>query len=549
MINKPGIGSSSLLGIAFLIPLLLASCAAAPQRMTEAALVGDSAALDDLLRSGAGNVNQAYIFGKNPAACPGETVLTPLQAATCAGHASVVKKLLDNKANPDLATRAGRKTPLFLALDNGREDIVRLLVESGANLDVGDAGGNTALMVAAKKGNGSLAEFLLKRGASTRLVNRDGETALMQASDLIMAKMLVNLGADPFQKSAGGESPLQVATRKGNAGAAGYFRELEEKSRKEIEQEMAAGDLAAKTGRFDEASSRYSAAIAKASGLGGPAAMDARVRVLKTVNGLPDPPGLSGKAREHLVRSSYILKNSQNLDQAEKEVAAAINADPWWLDGYYNIGILQAKLNRFAVAEENLAIYIAAAPPGPKAQGAQDKIYEIRLAREEADKISGVTGQWKDGSGASYGVAIDGGNLRIQSPGGLTFALTLNNNVIKGSVEGGSSSGPHGCTFPGQIHPVNGKLDPDANGMSLEYLWSRYDTKFHYVNMFGAPVAGNCLTCETRCDAVNIIATNTVNLRLVRSGGAPKSGGPGGARPSVERTIADPSMRNFRRGN
>ncbi|MBE0604013.1 MAG: hypothetical protein IH611_10385, partial [Deltaproteobacteria bacterium] len=255
------------------------------------------------------------------------------------------------------------------------------------------------------------------------------------------------------------------------------------------------------------------------------------------------------KAREHLVRSSYILKNSQNFDQAEREVAAAIQADPWWLDGYYNIGILQAKLNRFAIAEENLAIYIAAAPPGPKTQGAQDKIYEIRLAREEADKISGVTGQWKDGLGAGYSVAIDGSHLQIQSPGGLKFALTINNNVLKGSVEGPASGGPHGCTFPGQIHPVNGKLDPDANGMSLEYLWSKYDTKFHYVNMFGAPVAGNCLTCDTKCDAVNIIATNTVNLRLVRVGGAPKSGGPGGARPSVERTIADPSMRNFRRGN
>src|SRR3989304_2357985 len=99
--------------------------------------------------------------------------------------------------------------------------------------------------------------------------------------------------------------------------------------------------------------------------------MDARVRVLKTVNGLPNPPALSEKAREHLVRSSYILKNSQNLDQAEKEVASALNTDPWWLEGYYNIGILQAKLNRFVISEENLAIYIAAAPPapGPKPAG------------------------------------------------------------------------------------------------------------------------------------------------------------------------------------
>src|SRR3989304_4447139 len=156
--------------------------------------------------------------------------------------------------------------------------------------------------------------------------------------------------------------------------------------------------------------------------------MDARVRVLKTVNGLPNPPALSEKAREHLVRSSYILKNSQNPDQGEKEVASALNTDPWWLEGYYNIGILQAKLNRFVISEENLAIYIAAAPPGPQPPAAPDKIYEIRLAREEAAKLSGVTGQWKDGSGASYSVAIDGGHLRIVSASGVAVSPTLNKN-------------------------------------------------------------------------------------------------------------------------
>lgn len=151
-----------------------------------------------------------------------------------------------------------------------------------------------------------------------------------------------------------------------------------------------------------------------------------------------------------------------------------------------------------------------------------------------------MTGNWVDGSGRSHNVSIDGSNLTIRAPGGRTFSLSLNNNVIKGSVEGGASAGPHGCTFPGQIHPVNGKLDPDANGMSLSYLWSSYDTKFHYVNMFGAPVTGNCLTCGTKCDAVNIIATNTVNLRLVRTGGnAGNAGNPGGMESAIRGALRE----------
>jgi hypothetical protein len=521
--------------IVILVPLLLASCAGAPQRMTGAALQGDAAALDGLLRPGDAGINASSPVDPSQTACPGESALTPLQAASCAGHAAIVKKLLESKADPNLATRTG-KTPLFFATKYRRDDVVRLLVQGGARPDTVDGAGNTMLMVASKRGNHSLAEFLLKHGASVQARNQDGETALMVASDAGMAKMLLDAGADPMQRNNRGETAMQIGAGSADAGKAGLFRELQGKSRREVDEELAAGDLAAEKGLFDEAGSRYSAAIAKAGGLGGAAVMDVRVRLLKTVNGLPDPPALSEKAREHLVRSSYILKNSQNLDQAEREVAAALYADPWWLDGYYNIGILQAKLNKFAIAEENLAIYIAAAPPGPKPQAAQDKIYELRLAREEADKIRGVTGQWSDGSGATYSVAIDGSNLKIHSPGGLTFSLTLNNNVIKGSVEGGSKSGPHGCTFPGQIHPVEGKLDPDANGISLGYLWSKYDTKFHYVNMFGAPVAGNCLTCETRCDAVNIIATNTVSLRLTRSGGGSTGGSPARERPTVRRS-------------
>ncbi len=543
MSRKPRIGflgKSNVVFLVFLLPLLLASCAGGPERMTGAALQGDAAALDESLRPGGADVNASVPLEKGQTACPGETSLTPLQAASCAGHAAIVKKLLENKADPNLATRIGR-TPLFFATKYRRDDVVRLLVQGGARPDTTDGLGHTVLMVASKRGNHSLAEFMLKNGASAQLRNKDGETALMLATDERMAKLLLDAGSDPMQKNNRGESAMQIGARSGDPGMAALFRELQGKLRGEVDRDMAAGDLAAGKGLFQEAGARYSAAIAKAGGLGGAAVAEARVKVLKTVNGLPDPPALSEKAREHLVRSSYVLKNSQNLDQAEKEVAAALDADPWWLDGYYNIGILQAKLNRFDIAEENLGIYIAAAPPGPKAQGAQDKIYEIRLAREEADKIRGVTGQWKDGSGATHSVTIDGGNLRIVSPGGLKFSLTLNNNVIKGSVEGGSKSGPHGCTFPGQIHPVNGKLDPDANGMSLEYLWSRYDTKFHYVNMFGAPVTGNCLTCETRCDAVNIIATNTVNLRLVRSGGSPNVGRPAGSDPTAE------SLRAIRR--
>ncbi len=517
MTNKICFKPVRIMPLLSIIPFLLTSCASSPQRMTGAALQGDVVMLDEILRSESAHINTAVPVGNAQATCPGTRFLTPLQAASCAGQAAAVKKLLENRADPNLVTGAG-KAPLALALNNGREHVIRLLVEGGAKPDATDAQGNTALMVASKRGDRSLAVFLLSKGASPHHRNAKGENALMMASDAGMAQMLIENGARPSQKNNSGESARQVAERAGNNTTAAFFKELEEKNFQDVEKQLISADTAARDGRYNEALPLYSSAVSRAADIDDNTEKEIRVRVVQSVNAWANPPGLSEKAREHLVRSSYLLKNNHDYSQAGQEIAKALSADPWWLEGYYNLGLMQAKTNEFAAAERNLSIFIAAAPAGTKSQTAQNKIYELRIAREEADKIRGVQGAWVDEAGAAYTVTINGANLRIVSSTGQVFSLTLTNNILKGSVEASAKPGPNRCTLPGQIHPVNGTLDADANGMSLEFLWSSYDTRFHYVNMFGAPVLGNCLTCDVVCDAVNIVATNTIRHRLVRSG-------------------------------
>jgi tetratricopeptide (TPR) repeat protein len=270
-------------------------------------------------------------------------------------------------------------------------------------------------MVAVKQGNMSLTEFLVKSGASPRPKNLKGETALMQASDIRLAQTLISAGSNLLEKNNNGESALQIATRNGHADIARFFRELEQQLRREIETELVQGDRAAETNKLDDALSHYANAISKAIEIGGSTERDVLVRVIKTVNGWPNPPALSDKGREHLVRSSYILKKGQDLQQAEKEIVEVLRADPWWLEGYYNLGILQSNMAKFDDAEQNLALFIAASPDSPKARAAQDKIYELRIAKEEAEKISGVKGKWVDDHGAHYDVGIDGNTLRIVS--------------------------------------------------------------------------------------------------------------------------------------
>ena len=90
------------------LPLLLTACAGPQQRMTQAALMGDTAAMDSLLNSGSPEVNTPVTLDKAQPACPGHATLTPLQAAACAGQEAVVKKLLARKADIDLAAGGGQ---------------------------------------------------------------------------------------------------------------------------------------------------------------------------------------------------------------------------------------------------------------------------------------------------------------------------------------------------------------------------------------------------------------------------------------------------------
>lgn len=561
--------------VAFLLSALLAACASVPEQLTQAALEGNAASLDGLLKPGSSEVNVPVSLKIPQPACPGLKTLTPLQAAACAGQESVVRKLLAGKADIDLALGAGQ-TPLMLAMAYGRDNAARVLIESGARLEYADAAGNTPLLIAAQRGNRDLAELLLKNGASPKVQNNAGETALLLSTDVSLSRMLAGLGSDPRAVNANGDSGLHLAAKNGNAQTAGFFLErgvdfglrnrtgatalslarspaevaetgraaliakrrgmpagvssravapertgnrteviavLEEWIDRAVKMEIAAADQTAQEGRSAEALALYAAALMKASDLGGNLENELRVKIVQYAASLPQLPGLPEKAREHLVRSSYLLKKGQDVSLVENEMQAVLRLAPWWADGYYNLGQLQFEQGKFDVAERNLKLFIDAARGDSRAQAAQDKIYEIRLAREEEGKIRGMQGRWVDGAGRGYTTTISGDKILLRSDSGLSFALTQRNGALDGSVEGGSYPGEHRCTIPAQMHPVSGRLAADARSMTLEYLWSRYKTSYHCVNMAGIP-SNCCLLCDEVCDAVTVSGTDRVNLQL-----------------------------------
>ena len=74
---------------------------------------------------------------------------------------------------------------LTLALLEGQDVIVNLLLELGADVDLRDADGTTALMLASEAGNVELLQRLIAvSGADVNATREDGTTALMTAASV-----------------------------------------------------------------------------------------------------------------------------------------------------------------------------------------------------------------------------------------------------------------------------------------------------------------------------------------------------------------------------
>jgi ankyrin repeat protein len=165
----------------------------------------------------------------------------------------LVKKLLDRGADPNArlkksifqrhhtggdSTLAEGATPFLRAAKSGDIEMMRVLVAGGADPKISMPNGANALLFAAGLGwrNGSPAapsydqgsdeeaveaiQFLLDRGFDIHGTNDAGDTALHAAvsgrgSEAII-KFLVAKGADPELKNKRGQTPLSLATTKGN---------------------------------------------------------------------------------------------------------------------------------------------------------------------------------------------------------------------------------------------------------------------------------------------------------------------------------------------
>jgi len=128
-----------------------------------------------------GNVNHKFTGG-----------MTLLHYAALQGKEDVVKELLENVANVDEPNDQAQ-TALYLASEQGRVAIAEALLEKGADVNLAAKDGRTPLRVASKAGKTDVVKLLLDAGAKVNVVG-NGKTPFQAATNNEIKVLLLEKG-------------------------------------------------------------------------------------------------------------------------------------------------------------------------------------------------------------------------------------------------------------------------------------------------------------------------------------------------------------------
>ena len=139
----------------------------------EAVALGQRERVTSLLQQDAGELSSRSPDG-----------FTPLHYAAFFGREEIARLLLESGAEVNVAAdNPTRVHPLHSAAAIGAHEICRQLLERGADANARQQLGFTALMSAAMLGNEELVRMLLDHGADPKLETEDGRTATSMARE------------------------------------------------------------------------------------------------------------------------------------------------------------------------------------------------------------------------------------------------------------------------------------------------------------------------------------------------------------------------------
>jgi len=133
---------------------------------------------------------------------------TPLHLAVINGKLGIVNALIEKGPNLDLQDLQGN-TPLHIAVKEGKLDIVNALIERCASLNVRSSFMDTPLHLAVRSENLSVCGALIAEGV------RDLSNIAVEKRRLDIVKALINGGADLNTPSSFNDTPLHIAVKEG----------------------------------------------------------------------------------------------------------------------------------------------------------------------------------------------------------------------------------------------------------------------------------------------------------------------------------------------
>lgn len=186
-------------------------------------------------RDAGGESPLSFALRKGPEAL--KALLTPVtvRSSDADGH-SVLRAILDAKPGVEfvqIALTAGApwedrdsrgRSPLHVAAAASYHEIVMVLMDAGADPFARDADGRTAAAIAMAAGDVAVGAMFAAR---PNMADYLGETALHYAAAAGLEKAalaLLSLGADPSKRNALGETPSDVARRRGYETLAGLLK-------------------------------------------------------------------------------------------------------------------------------------------------------------------------------------------------------------------------------------------------------------------------------------------------------------------------------------
>lgn len=136
--------------------------------------------------------------------------MTPLNTAAFGGHPELVRMLLENGADISIGD-VDNSQPIHCAAISGNVQVAELLLAHGADVNEADNNGATPLTFATGRGHLEMIRYLVEHGADINAQNREGLTFLHIAvwrgrTDIVQA--LLEQGADPNIGNNQGVTPL-----------------------------------------------------------------------------------------------------------------------------------------------------------------------------------------------------------------------------------------------------------------------------------------------------------------------------------------------------